>query len=87
MDTWRDASDGYPMYLKMKKIEPRIHGTTFLYWIEEFLLSRHRAVTFEALWEREASAPTHAGENATGRFDEILAKLSRDALRKNASTL
>ena len=85
VDTWRDASDGYPMYLKMKKIEPKIHDTTFSYWIEEFLLSRHRSTTFEAIWEKESSAPTHAGTDAVGRFDDIVTALTKDALRKSAS--
>ena len=34
VDTWRDASDGLPMYEKMKELEPLSKNTRFDYWIE-----------------------------------------------------
>ena len=43
VDTWRDASDGAPMYEKMKKLEYLSPKTEFSYWIENFLISRIRA--------------------------------------------
>ena len=43
VDTWRDASDGAPMYKKMKALERYSPNTKFLYWIENFLISRLRA--------------------------------------------
>ena len=43
VDTWRDASDGAPMYLKMKALEQYSPNTKFLYWIENFLISKVRA--------------------------------------------
>ena len=46
VDTWRDASDGAPMYKKMKKLEHLSAGTEFAYWIENFLISNLRAQTF-----------------------------------------
>lgn len=49
VDTWRDASDGAPMYERMKKLEKLNTGTRFLYWIENFLISRHRALRFADL--------------------------------------
>ena len=49
VDTWRDASDGAPMYARMKKLEHLSCGTRFLYWIEGFLKSRLRAERYEAL--------------------------------------
>ena len=52
VDTWRDASDGAPMYKKMKPLEKLSPKTTFLYWIEGFLKSRIRAMNFEELWEK-----------------------------------
>ena len=51
VDTWRDASDGLPMYEKMKKLEHLSDGTEFDYWIENFIISRRRALKFEELWE------------------------------------
>ena len=50
VDTWRDASDGAPMYKKMKALEHLSPKTEFLYWIEEFLRSRLRAQRFEELY-------------------------------------
>ena len=43
VDTWRDASDGAPMYEKMKKLEHLSKDTEFSYWIENFLISNLRA--------------------------------------------
>ncbi len=40
VDTWRDASDGAPMYKKMKALEHLSPETEFLYWIENFIISR-----------------------------------------------
>ena len=51
VDTWRDASDGAPMYEKMKKLEHLSPDTEFDYWIENFLISRIRAVRYQAFWE------------------------------------
>jgi hypothetical protein len=47
VDTWRDASDGAPMYEKMKALEPLSPATEFSYWIENFLRSRLRAELIE----------------------------------------
>ena len=46
VDTWRDASDGAPMYVKMKRLEHLSPDTEFIYWIENFLISRLRAMKF-----------------------------------------
>ena len=43
VDTWRDASDGAPMYKKMKPFEKLSPDTKFSYWIENFLISNIRA--------------------------------------------
>lgn len=39
VDLWHDVLDGYPLYLEMKKMESLSPETTFLYWIEDSLLS------------------------------------------------
>ncbi len=66
VDTWRDASDGLPMYEKMKPLEAFSPKTTFSYWIENFIISRKRAFRFEELYARVRSdapdAPTSYGE-------------------------
>lgn len=43
VDTWRDASDGAPMYKRMKPLEKLSPDTRFIYWVEGFLRSRVRA--------------------------------------------
>ncbi len=42
-DIWRDASDGAPLYLEIKKTEKLSPKTRFTYWIEGFIRSRLRA--------------------------------------------
>lgn len=53
VDTWRDASDGAPMYEKMRKLEKYSPDTEFSYWIENFLVSRLRAEKFAALMQMQ----------------------------------
>ena len=36
VDTWRDASDGAPMYERMKRLEHLSPDTEFIYWIENY---------------------------------------------------
>ncbi len=52
VDTWRDASDGAPMYKRMKALEHLSPKTEFSYWIEKFLISRIRAEKFVDLCEK-----------------------------------
>ena len=69
VDTWRDASDGAPMYKKMKALEKLSEGTKFLYWIENFLISRLRALRYQELLD----SPTES-------FDDAVKKLKEDIL-------
>ena len=69
VDTWRDASDGAPMYKKMKALEKLSEGTKFLYWIENFLISRLRALRYQELLD----SPTES-------FDDAVKKLKEDFL-------
>ena len=66
VDTWRDASDGSPMYEKMKRLQSLSPKTKFSYWIENFLISRLRALKFSALTERLDS-----GEYIPESYEEI----------------
>ncbi len=52
VDTWRDASDGAPMYKRMKALEHLSSKTEFSYWIESFLISRIRAEKWVNLREK-----------------------------------
>ena len=61
VDTWRDASDGAPMYEKMRALEHLSPATRFEYWIENFLVSRLRYLKYcelaDAIDRDEADAP------------------------------
>ncbi len=66
VDTWRDASDGAPMYERMKRLEHFSRDTKFLYWIENFLVSRCRAIRYgeicDALDDGDIDAPKTCAE-------------------------
>ena len=49
VDIWRDASDGAPIYKKIKTLEYLSPKTKFSYWIENFLISRLRAEKYEKM--------------------------------------
>lgn len=55
VDIWRDASDGAPMYERMKPLEKLNPGTEFDYWIESFLLSQLRSQRLREFEEKTAS--------------------------------
>lgn len=83
VDTWRDAGDGLPMYLRMKPLEKLSPDTEFLYWIENFLLSRLRSAVFEEIWEKESTAAHD--EIGDISFEDIKVHLSADGLRALAT--
>ena len=75
-DTWRDASDGAPMYKKFKALEHLSPNTEFLYWIENFLISRLRAEKYE-----ELKGLVEAGnDRAPKDFSEFLSRLKNPLL-------
>ena len=51
VDTWRDASDGAPMYERMRALEHLSPNTRFEYWIEGFLVSRLRYLKFCEIYD------------------------------------
>ncbi|MBE6532842.1 MAG: hypothetical protein E7676_04975 [Ruminococcaceae bacterium] len=67
VDTWRDASDGAPMYKKMRALENLSPKTKFSYWIENFLISRLRAEKFVNLVD----------ENEQESYEEFIKKLKK----------
>ena len=72
-DTWRDVSDGLPMYLRMKKLERLNPATEFSYWVEESLLSGYRWQMFDTVID---TAKT---------YDEVCQCLSDEGLRRFAA--
>ena len=74
VDTWRDASDGAPMYKRMKPLEAKSPKTEFSYWIENFLISRIRSERYEKLWEAvEENAP-----DAPESYEEFVKRLCEE---------
>jgi hypothetical protein len=71
VDTWRDASDGAPMYERMKALEHLSPNTEFSYWIENFLISRIRAYRFEELYKKV----TDGAEDAPSTYSEFIERL------------
>ena len=71
VDTWRDASDGAPMYKRMKPLEKKNPDTEFTYWIENFLISRLRALKFEDLYD----ATVEDTDNAPRTYDDLIKEL------------
>ena len=69
VDTWRDASDGAPMYRRMKALEHLSPETEFSYWIENFLISRCRAELFAEIEEELEEG------KRTLTYDETVARL------------
>ena len=68
VDTWRDASDGAPMYRRMRELEKYSPDTRFDYWIENFLVSRLRAEKFSELCDLYESK----SQDFPKSYDEIL---------------
>ena len=70
VDTWRDASDGAPMYERMKRLEHLSPHTDFLYWIENFLISRLRALRFAEICDRLDSGAELTYEEIEKELDD-----------------
>ena len=71
VDTWRDASDGAPMYERMRALEHLSPSCKFDYWIENFLISRLRALKYDELM----SAIEEGRDDAPKSYDEIISAL------------
>ncbi len=74
VDTWRDASDGAPMYKRMKALEGLSPSTEFLYWIENFLISRLRAERYAEL----SSLIEEDGVRAPQSYREFIERLTAE---------
>ncbi|MBQ3015753.1 MAG: hypothetical protein IJD79_03125 [Clostridia bacterium] len=71
VDTWRDASDGAPMYKRMKPLETLNPDTEFSYWIENFLISNIRAEKLVGIREKYNSGELELS------YDEIVKELKK----------
>ncbi len=83
VDTWRDASDGLPMYMKMRQLEAGCPGTKFAYWVEGFILSRMRSLVLENIADGDGAAiPLDV---TVTRADQLAQLLTNDVLRRLAA--
>ena len=74
VDTWRDASDGLPMYERMKPLEKLSPDTKFLYWIERFIISRRRALRYGELMDKIDDGAPDAPKTAKELCERLLAE-------------
>lgn len=86
VDTWHDVSDGFDMYLKMKKFEYLSPDTRLSYWIEDSLLSHLRWLIWDGIRNEIESGNNNPSpaERVIRSFDEIKDYLSNGYLRKLA---
>ena len=74
-DLWHDASDGLPLYARLRQLERRVAAVPFDYWIEDMLLCHLRDMLFDGI-SRAAE-----GSGAPLRAERILSVLTDDHLR------
>lgn len=75
VDTWRDASDGAPMYKRMKPLEALNPNTEFSYWIENFLISNIAAEKLVEIREKYYSGELNMSyEEVENTLKNILQK-------------
>lgn len=87
-DTWHDVSDGFPMYLRLKKEEKHFRETKFLYWIEKSLLSHLRWLIFDSLAETVLLDSAQDGKGEPIRdFDGVKRFLSDESLKELAKNI
>ncbi len=80
-DMWRDASDGVPMYVKLKAAEGQAPNVKFYYWAEKTLVATIRQRLFfdlEVLPESE-----NKGDGISG-VSQLLAYLDRENIKSMA---
>lgn len=80
---WRDASDGVPMYVRLKSKERFAPGVKFYYWVEKTLVSTIRQRLFfdlEVLPESE-----NDGKGISG-ISKLNAYLDRENIRQMAKS-
>lgn len=87
-DTWHDVSDGFPMYLRLKRAEKRFKTTKFLYWIEKSLLSHLRWLIFDELAETVLLNNAQDGKGEPIRdFNGVKCFLSDESLKELAKNI
>ena len=76
-DLWHDAADGLPLYIRMRKLERKHSDRPYLYWVEDMILSRLRAMVYDGLVEM-ASPALKNGQVYDMLQDAYLRKLAPD---------
>ncbi len=76
VDLWHDQSDGLPLYLRMRRLEPLCPNTRFAYWIELILLSSLRDMVLDRILDD--------GPGEIHTYEEARALLKTDYLRSLA---
>ena len=74
-DLWHDASDGLDLYIRLKRLEVNDPYATYLYWIEQTLLTHVRWMVYDALRAKGCT------------YEEICREISSDSLKSLACRL
>lgn len=88
-DLWHDVSDGFPLYLRLRRVEEASYKRVgFSYWIEDHILSHLRSLVFSELLSayRRGAPPPPAVASVTS-FDGVREMLSAASLRSLAPNL
>ena len=56
-DLWHDAADGLPLYIRMRRIEEQVQDVPYVYWVEDMILSRLRAMVYDGIVGNSAAKP------------------------------
>lgn len=88
-DLWHDVSDGFPLYLRLRRMEEASYKNVgFFYWIEDHLLSHLRSLVFsELLSAYRRGAPLPPAVASVTSFDAVREMLSASSLRALAPNL
>lgn len=88
VDLWHDVSDGFPLYLRMRRLEREVGDVRFDYWIEDHLLSHLRTLVFEELSAAfDQGAPNAPLRASVGSMAELRHMLTPAYLRDLAPDL
>lgn len=87
VDIWHDVSDGFELYLRMKRLEKLSPRTEFEYWIEKSLLSHLRWIIFDNMKDVISDKIPSGDGELIASYDKLISFLDDDSLRSLAPKL
>ena len=77
-DLWHDPSDGLPLYLRLRRIQKRLDGKDWDYWIEPSLLSSLRHMVYDRITDPNTPLRLEGVSHRELLSDEFLKRLAPD---------